>query len=308
VKLGVALGWHVHPWEQLEELTRRAEELGYAAVYVDGDASMLERRRDADVLDGWTVTTALLARTRRIEVGSLRLVHHWNTARLAQSVATAQRIAPGRLRLLIGIGDRPGDERFGLPVLDVAQRIAWLDESLTAMRALWSGEEVSFRGRHVELRSARVRPTPPGGKMPIAVAARRPRMLELVAKHADRWEINLPPLRDAVECAAAQLDAACRARGRNPEEISRSQWIFTRVESRRDASASCAEYRRLNPWFREYSDAQIAEAVAVGSAADCRRKLAEFAASLRLELPVIDLSGLPAAPARRLLEALGPAE
>ncbi len=41
MKLAVALAWHVHPWETLVELVERAEELGYAAAFVDGDISML---------------------------------------------------------------------------------------------------------------------------------------------------------------------------------------------------------------------------------------------------------------------------
>ncbi len=81
MRLGVAFGWHSFAWEELAALVERAEALGYAAAYVDGDVSMLGVRRDADVLDGWTVTTALIARTRRIPIGSLRLVEHWNAAR-----------------------------------------------------------------------------------------------------------------------------------------------------------------------------------------------------------------------------------
>jgi alkanesulfonate monooxygenase SsuD/methylene tetrahydromethanopterin reductase-like flavin-dependent oxidoreductase (luciferase family) len=94
---------------------RRAEALGYRCAFVDGDVSMLPSRGEGDVLDGWTVTAALLAATERIEIGSIRLVHHWNAAKLAQAVATAERIAPGRLRLQISIGAQPADARFGLP-------------------------------------------------------------------------------------------------------------------------------------------------------------------------------------------------
>ena len=85
MKLGLALGWHALAWEDLQDLVRRAEAAGFAAVYLDGDVSMLGRRHQADVLDGWTVTTAILARTLRIQVGSIRLVHHWNAAKLAQA-------------------------------------------------------------------------------------------------------------------------------------------------------------------------------------------------------------------------------
>ncbi len=185
MKLGVLLAGHVHPWEELLSLVRLAEDAGFDAAYVDGDLCMLSRRTEAPVLDGWTVTTALLAATRRIAVGSVRLVHYWNAARLAQMTVTQESLFPGRTRFFIAIGDRPGDHRFGLPVLPPRERVRWLDETLSAMRALWSGETVSRRGRHVRLEETRGRPTPPGGRLSIAVAARRPRMLEVVAAHAD---------------------------------------------------------------------------------------------------------------------------
>ena len=189
----VYFGWHVHPWEDLLDLVRRAEALGYAAAFVDGDVTMLAQRTDADCLDGWTVTAALLGATERIPIGSLRLVHHWNAARLAQAAATAERIAPGRLRFVASIGDWEIDARFGLPMPSVGERIDWLDESLDALRALWAGDTVSRAGRHVRLDGARIRPAP-GTRLKIAVAAGRPRMLDLVAKHADVWEVSLPPV------------------------------------------------------------------------------------------------------------------
>ena len=49
MKLGVAFAWHGHPWEELLDLVRRAEALGYAAVFVDGDGSMLAERPDDPV-------------------------------------------------------------------------------------------------------------------------------------------------------------------------------------------------------------------------------------------------------------------
>jgi alkanesulfonate monooxygenase SsuD/methylene tetrahydromethanopterin reductase-like flavin-dependent oxidoreductase (luciferase family) len=304
VTWGVAFAWHVHPWEALLDLVRRAEALGYAAAFVDGDVSMLGVRADADALDGWTVTTALLTRTRRIPIGSMRLVEHWNAARLAQAAATAERIAPGRLRFVIAIGDREIDARFGFPRLSPAERMAWLDETLTAVRALWRGEAVTLHGRYVELEGARVRPTPPGGRIPIAIAARGPRMLELVAAHADVWDVNLPPVPARVHRAGERLEAACRRRGRDPSAIARSMWIFTRVGA--SASAALAEFRRLNPWFDGIPDAELAEALVAGAAGACRERLGSLAAELRLDLPVVDLSGLSTGATRRNLEALAP--
>jgi alkanesulfonate monooxygenase SsuD/methylene tetrahydromethanopterin reductase-like flavin-dependent oxidoreductase (luciferase family) len=306
VKLGVAFTWHVHPWEELLALVQRAEELGYAAAFVDGDVSMLDSQSERDVLDGWTTTTALLAHTQRIQIGSIRLVHHWNAARLAQAAATAERLAPGRLRFLISIGDRPHDDRFGLTELPTGERIRWLDETLTALRGLWRGDTVTLDGRYVHLDGARVRPVPAGGRIPIAIAARGRRMLELVAAHADSWEVNLPPVTSRVRKAAAQLAEACRRRGRDPDEVARSLWIFTRVDPSRDAAAALREYQELNPWFAAIPDAELTTGLAVGSAAHCGRRIAELAEELSLDLPVIDLSGLEASFARRVLEGLAP--
>jgi hypothetical protein len=45
----------------------------------------------------------------------------------------------------------------------------------------------------------------------------------------------------------------------------------------------------------------------VGEAERCRGRIRELAARLRLDHPVLDLSGLEASAARSLLDALGPA-
>lgn len=304
MRLGVALGWHSLAWEDLQDLTRRAEALGYAALYVDGDISMLGRRREADVLDGWTVTIALLARSLRIQIGSIRLVHHWNAAKLAQVAATAERMAPGRLRFFVSIGDRPEDPAFGLAPPPPADRIAWLDETLDACRALWRGESVTRHGRFVTLHDAQVRPLPRGGALPVEIAAKGRALMPVLARHADVWNVNLPAIPERVMRAAGWLSEACADLGRDPAAILRSQWIFTRVQERPDAAGALAEFRRLNPWFARIPDAEIRPSLVLGDGAACAARLGELSEQLSLDLPVIDLSGLDAESARRNLEAI----
>ncbi len=304
MKLGVALGWHVHPWEELLALVRRAEELGYTAAFVDGDLSMLGQRSEADALDGWTVTTALLMATRSIQIGSMRVAQHWNAARLAQAVATAERIAPQRLRFLVSVGDQAIDARFGLPAPAAGERLQRLDEMLGVLRQLWKGESVSLHGRFTQLDRARVRPIPQ--RIRIEIAAKGPRMLELVARHADVWEVNLPPLPARVAQASAVLAEHCAKLGRDSNQIERSMWIFTRVDPVHDAAASLAEYKRLNPWFRSLPDSELAGALVLGSAAECGARLEQLTQTLDLAWPVLDLSGLAADATLRTLEALAP--
>jgi len=308
LRLAVALGWHSLAFEELLDLVRLAESAGFEAAFVDGDVSQIPRRRESDVLDGWTVTTALLASTERIQIGSIRLVHHWNAARLAQATATLERIAPGRFRFLISIGGQPADRCFGFPLSSARERIAWLDETLSAVRRLWAGEEVTAEGHFVRLSGARIRPCPPAGRLPIGVAAARPRMLELVASHADVWDINLPPIPSCVRAAEQKLAAACRRQGRDPAEIGRSMWIFTRPDGDPWDVGLRSEFRRLNPWFQSMPDDQLGEAIVAGPPETCRRRIGEIARSFRLDLPVADLSGLPHDAARRAIHALASGE
>ena len=303
MRLGVYLGWHVHPWEELLALVELAEELGYDAAFVDGDATLHPGR---ETPDGWTVTTALLARTRRIAIGSLRLVHHWTAARLAQAAATAERIAPGRFRFLVSIGDRPIDARFGLPDLPAAERVRWLDEMLEAVRALWRGETVTREGRYVRLAGASLCPIPPGGRLEIALAAKGKHLLEVVAAHADVWDVNLPPIPARVAAAAAALEAACGRIGRDPRTIERSMLLFTRLAPDPDPAPFVGEFRRLNPWFRFLSDTEATEGLVVGSPDECLRRIAGLSRALSIARPTLDLSGVPAGEARRLLAALSP--
>lgn len=301
----VYFGWHGHAWEDLVTLAREAEAAGYADILIDGDISMLEKRPDADCLDGWTSTVALLGATSTIGVGSIRLVHHWNAARLAQAVATVERIAHGRFRFIAGLGDWPVDARFGLPYPTPGERVDWLDETLGALRALWRGETVSRSGHYVQLDGARVRPTP-ADPIELRLAARRPRMLGLVAAHADVWDINLPPIDAAVADASERLAAACAERGRDPASIRRSMLLFARPGQSEEAALEA--FRRFNPWFREFPDEAVLGGLLCGETAACRDRLAERVSGLRLDHPVIDASGLDFEAAMGLLEALAPAD
>jgi alkanesulfonate monooxygenase SsuD/methylene tetrahydromethanopterin reductase-like flavin-dependent oxidoreductase (luciferase family) len=302
VRLGCALGAHTHPWEELLALVRHAEALGYEVAHVDGDVSMMRR---PEVLDGWTTTLALLSETERIAVTSLRLPHHWNAARLAQAAATARRIHGPRFRFAITAGAQPADRRFGLPYGSGAERVARLEETVEAVRALWRGEPVSRDGRFVQLDGARIAPAPPGGAMPVEIAGRGRRLMRVVAAHADRWDVNWPPIRARVEPPRRWLIEACAAIGRDPASIERSQWIFTRVGDL-SADAAEAEFRQTSPWFAEIGREELEEALVFGDAARCQERVIEIARVHGLDLPILDLTGLDAPATRRALDALAP--
>jgi alkanesulfonate monooxygenase SsuD/methylene tetrahydromethanopterin reductase-like flavin-dependent oxidoreductase (luciferase family) len=305
-RVAFAAIWHQLPFEQLLALVRHAERLGYEAAYLDGDVTDVPSLGDSDVLDGWTVQTAITLETERIRIASIRLVHHWNVQRLAQAVATLERIAPGRQRMLVSVGGQPGDARAGFAFPPHAERVAWLDETVDALRALFTGEPVSRDGRHIRLNGTRVLPAlaPPPT---LEIGGSAPRTIEVIARHADAWNVNLPPIEDAVAAASERLEAACARSDRSPLEIERSQWIFARPEHDRGDPRTLADYRRFAPWFNAFPDDALHATFLNGGEPACRERLEGLTERLALDLPVIDVTGLGFADACHALEICAPA-
>ncbi len=191
---------------------------------------------------------------------------------------------------LFGVGAPRQSAPLGLPQPGAAERITRLDETLDVVRALLAGETVTRRGQFVALDGVRV--TKPSLPSPIAVSAAGPRALELVQRHADIWDANVPPLRARLEPLRAKLGRAL------PTWI----WVFARPgESRDDAIAA---YRRHAPWFAGLSEAELSDAVLWGEPERCRERLAALRAELDVALPIADLTGLDEKGAERALAAL----
>jgi alkanesulfonate monooxygenase SsuD/methylene tetrahydromethanopterin reductase-like flavin-dependent oxidoreductase (luciferase family) len=81
-----------------------------------------------------------------------------NPVETAENVATLDAIAHGRLTLGVAIGYREAElEAAGVTRKD---RVPKLEESLTLMKQLWSGEEVVFTGRYSRVTKLRMGLTP----------------------------------------------------------------------------------------------------------------------------------------------------
>jgi probable F420-dependent oxidoreductase len=157
------------------EHARKAEDLGYSALYV------------IDHL--WAQFGPLVAATVAAEatttlhVGTLVLNNGLrNPVVLAKEIATLGLAAEGRVEVGLGAGWLPSDyEEAGIEQETPANRVERLVESLTVLKALWSNGETTFSGRYYQVRGARCDPrpvTPPrvilggGSKRLLTVAAR----------------------------------------------------------------------------------------------------------------------------------------
>src|SRR5690606_35140264 len=78
-----------------------------------------------------------------------------------------------------------------------------------------------FAGEHYRVRGAFNRPAPvQRPRPPLVMGAHGPRMLKLVARHADTWNSYAPP--EELAPRNAHLTAFCEEIGRDPAEVRRS--------------------------------------------------------------------------------------
>jgi G6PDH family F420-dependent oxidoreductase len=166
---------------------RRLEAAGYASIW-SWDHFVSRGDRTTPVLEAWTMLTAAAVVTERVTIGPFVMnVMNRHPAVVARMAATLQQVSGGRLVLGLGIGGHPAEhEAYGIPFPDAAVRAARLRETIEALRQLWTGGPVTYRGEHVELTDAYAypRPEPPP---PILVGAGTPAGIRIAATFGDGW-------------------------------------------------------------------------------------------------------------------------
>ncbi|GAA4872663.1 LLM class flavin-dependent oxidoreductase [Actinomycetospora straminea] len=208
---------------------------------------------DGPILEGWTLLSALAARTRRLRLGVMVTSNRIRPpALLAKIATTVDHVSGGRLDLGIGAGSRPSVpwarreyEAHGLPYHDFGDSVAALDEACTVIERIWT-EDAPFdhHGEHVQVTGAWGNPKPlQRPRPPILVGGRASATLRVVARHADLWNIPGGDLADCVE-RSALLDRYCAEIGRDPAEITRSIFLPVAYDdpgATRDAAAAAVE-------------------------------------------------------------------
>lgn len=167
---------------RLGSLTSDVAEAGIDHITV-GDHVSFEHGNGAD---GLIQATALLVShpTLPVQTGVYLLALR-HPATVARQLSTLCSIAPGRLTFGVGLG---GDDPRELVLcgVDPRTRGARLDEALTLVRALLSGEPVSFNGRFFAVDGAAVRPAP--APVPrIIVGGRSDAAIRRAGRLAEGW-------------------------------------------------------------------------------------------------------------------------
>jgi probable F420-dependent oxidoreductase len=153
--------------------------------------------------------------THEIKLGTAILIlPQRNPVVTAKALATLDHMAGGG-RVLLGIGVGWLAEEFaalGVPFDDRGPRT---DEYVTAMRALWSQECASFRGRFVSFDQVFCRPLPRERRIPIIVGGDT----KAAARRAGRLGDGYFPARGAPADLFDEMRRAAEAAGRDPAAI-----------------------------------------------------------------------------------------
>jgi alkanesulfonate monooxygenase SsuD/methylene tetrahydromethanopterin reductase-like flavin-dependent oxidoreductase (luciferase family) len=246
VRFGLFIGQTGRSWTQVLEEFQLAEALGFDHGWLVDHLMPTDGPEDVSILEAWTLLGALAARTSRIHLGVLVTNNLFrNPALLAKQAVTVDRVSGGRLILGLGTGWFEREHRaYGFSFPPAGERVDRLEEAVQVLRALFTGRRPSLEGRFYGLDDAPCEPRPVRASgIPILIAAHRPRMLRLAARHADIWD-TFPEIRGAategvpadLPAQAARFEAEARAAGREPVAIRRSTWAPA------DTAASVATY------------------------------------------------------------------
>ena len=219
--------WARVPWEELYrthlELIVDSERLGF-------DNAWLTEHHFVD--DGYSpsllpIAAAVAAHTTRIRIGTfLLLLPLHNPVRIAEDTATVDLISGGRFDLGVGLGYRLAEfDDQGIPV---AQRAGRMQEGLTIVRQLLSGESVSFDGRYNTLHNVRI--SPPALQRPhppIWVGGTAPKAIERAARMGFHFLSGGPG-------SAAVYDNALREQDLDPAEFNVAATMPTYVAPTRE--------------------------------------------------------------------------
>jgi F420-dependent oxidoreductase-like protein len=211
-------------WDELVSRVRFAEDLGFDGAWGFDHFQPMYGEGPGETFEGMTTLAALATATSRIRLGLLVTgMTYRHPSVFAAEAVTIDHASHGRLELSFGAAwfDKEHAE-LGIPFPATGERFDLLEDALEIATRLFTGEVVSYDGKVVSLKDARVRPVPvQQPHPPIWIGGSGPkRTLPLVARYADVWHTWGTP--KSLADANARLDELAAKAGRDPKDIARA--------------------------------------------------------------------------------------
>lgn len=202
------------------ELAQRLEAAGYESLmltehtHIPVSAGMVDRtggplaEHYRRTHDPFVALAFAAAATERLVVGtSVCLVIQHDPIVLAKQIASLQNLSGGRFVFGVGAGwNKPEMRNHGT---DPATRHGSMRERVEAMKAIWTQDEASYHGKHVDFDPIWQWPKPEVVP-PVFVGGNGPRVEDRVLRYGDGWMPNMKDLGELKERVAALRERAGR--------------------------------------------------------------------------------------------------
>lgn len=211
---------------------RRMDALGYDSLWVSdhvilpwtirsrypyNETGRFPLPANANFLEPLTTLALAAGVTERVRLGTTVLVlPHRHPVLAAKMLATLDYLSNGRL--IVGAGVGWLEEEITILGVPFAERGAWSDEAIRIMRACWSQERVSWKGRFFQFDEIGCFPQPGRKTIPIWIGGHTPRALRRVAELGDGWHAAFTSL-EKLEEGLGHLKAECARIGRRFEDL-----------------------------------------------------------------------------------------
>ncbi len=162
------------------------------------------------ILESIATMAALAGRTRRLKFGvNVISLAMRDPVLLAKQIATIDVLSEGRLLPAYGIGSPRAPEWQALN-LNTTTRGRVTDEALEILALLFTGEPVTYEGRHFQLQAAQIAPKPVQSNLPLWIGGNSEAAIRRTAKYGTGWQAGaetpaqLAPLIQAIREASAE--------------------------------------------------------------------------------------------------------
>jgi F420-dependent oxidoreductase-like protein len=277
IKFGVYIPQDV-PYSTARYLARAADQLGFHSLWFIDHLIGASVNVNAPMLECWTLMSAIAETTERIRLGTLVLCNAFRPPSvLAKMAATLDVVSGGRLECAIGAGWYEREFRqYGFAFPSAGTRIAQLEEAIEVLKRMWTQDEASFQGTYYTIDGAINNPKPvQKPHPPLHIGGRgEKRMLRLVARHADVWNVSAGTTLEEYRHKVEVLERHCLDVGRDPAAIERSrQMIVVLCNGTDDREAKLQEVQER---FALFGDMQ--ELAICGTPDECVAQLQEVVA------------------------------
>ena len=229
MQIGTSLqnNWGVEDVQSLVQLARKAEEWGFASVWVHDHvfnaAHVYNRIGRKPYYEPLTLLSYVAACTQRVGLGtSVLVLPYHNPLRLAKTAATLDVLSGGRLILGVGVGGVPQEsEAMGSPY---AERGAITDEAIAILKELWTKEDPSFAGKYYRFSDMPFSPKPlQKPHIPVFIGGNSPAAIRRAVRLGNGWHpfaISLETLLEGMHSLREYAQQAGRDMAEIPVSVS----------------------------------------------------------------------------------------